>query len=346
MRGVSCTLDRSDVTIPFRVGAARLKVLITTVPFGAASRDPLDALERHGVEYVINPFGRRLKEDELARIIPGFDALIAGTEPITARVIEAADRLTLIARVGIGLDSVDICRARARGVQVAYTPDGPSPAVSELTIGLMLALLRDIAGTGARMRRHEWQRVMGRRLAETTVGIIGMGRVGGRVARHLLGGFPGVRVLAHDLVRDPQVTGVTWTEPEPLLRGSDIVTIHVPLTPSTHGMIGSRELAMMRPDALLINTARGGIVVESDLADALRRGAIAGAAVDVFEHEPYEGELASVDRCLLTCHMGSMTVDCRRRMELEAAEEVVRHFAGVPLLNPVPDAEYALARSG
>lgn len=325
---------------------ALLKALITTVPFGVASREPLEALARHGIEYVINPLGRRLKEDELAQLIPGFDVLIAGTEPITARVIEAADRLTLIARVGIGLDSVNLTRARERGVQVAYTPDGPSPAVSELTVGLMLALLRDIAGSGARMRRHEWQRVMGRRLAETTVGVVGVGRVGSRVARHLLGGFPGVRVLAYDLVRDPQLTGVTWTGPERLLRESDIVTIHVPLTPSTRRMIGARELAMMRPGALLINTARGGIVVESDLAEALRHGTIAGAAVDVFEQEPYEGELASVDRCVITCHMGSMTVDCRRRMELEAAEDVVRHFTGVPLLHPVPEAEYALARSG
>ena len=320
------------------------RVLITTVPFGVASREPLDLLERQGIEYVINPFGRRLKEGELAQLILGFDALIAGTEPITARVIDAADRLQLIARVGIGLDNVDLARARDRGVQVAYTPDGPSPAVSELTVGLMISLLRDIAGTAARMRRHEWHRVMGRRLAEVTVGVLGVGRVGSRVARHLLEGFPGVQVLAHDLVPKLDLPGITWVEPARLLRESDIVTIHVPLTATTRHMIGSRELETMRPDAFLINTARGGIVDESALADALRRGTIAGAAVDVFEREPYDGELASIDRCLITCHMGSMTVDCRKKMELEAAEEVVRYLTGVPLVNPVPDAEYALAQ--
>jgi D-3-phosphoglycerate dehydrogenase len=249
-----------------------VRVLITTAPFGVASREPLELLGHHRIDFVVNPFGRRVTEAELAQLIPGFDALIAGTEPITARVIDAADRLKLISRVGIGLDNVDLSRARDRGIQVAYTPDGPAPAVSELTVGLMISLLRDIAGTAARMRRHDWHRFMGRRLAEMTVGILGVGRVGSRVARHLLDGFPGVRILAHDLVPRPGLAGISWVDPARLLRESDIVTIHVPLTAATRHMIASRELETMRPGAFLINTARGGIVDESALAEALRRG--------------------------------------------------------------------------
>src|SRR5439155_18902513 len=192
-----------DVSVPRRSDAhtrAR-RVLITTVPFGLQPR-PLERLQTEGIEYVINPIGRRLKEDELAQLIRDFDVVIAGTEPITARVMDGAGRLQLISRVGIGLDRVDLPAARARGIQVSYTPEAPSPAVAELTIGLMLALLRDIPATDRVMRQGVWRRSMGRRLSAMTVGVVGVGRIGKRVIRHLVGGFHGVRILANDLQPD------------------------------------------------------------------------------------------------------------------------------------------------
>lgn len=321
-------------------------VLVTTVPFGEADRAPLDMLDACGVELRINPLGRRLREGELAEMIGDCTAVIAGTEPITARVMSAAPNLGLIARVGIGLDSVDLVEARRRGIQVTYTPDAPSAAVAELTIGLMIDLLRGVASADRSMRRGDWQRVMGRRLAESTVGIIGVGRIGKRLIEHLKGGFPGVRLLANDLSPDVAfglAHGVEWVDKDTVYRQAEVVSLHLPLTPETRTLIGARELALLRKDAILINTSRGNMIDESDLAAALRDGRIAGAALDVFEREPYAGELTGLENCVLTCHMGSMSRDCRRRMEIEATMEVVRFFSGESLRSVVPDNEYAMA---
>lgn len=325
--------------------ATERRVLITTVPFGQVNRHPLNLLEAAGIEYVINPIGRRLKEEELAEMIGGYGVLIAGTDPITAKVMDAAPHLRLISRVGIGLDSVDLLAARARGIHVAYTPDAPSPAVAELTVGMMLTLLRDISGADRNMRNGIWHRAMGRRLSELTVGVIGVGRIGKRVIRHLIGGFHGVRILADDTLPDVgfgQACGLQWADKETIYREADIITLHLPLTAKTRKLISAREIEQMKPTALLINTSRGNMIDERDLAAALRAGRLGGAAIDVFEHEPYSGELVTLDRCLLTCHMGSMSQDCRSRMELEATEEVLRFLRNEPLQRLVPDTEYAL----
>ncbi len=316
------------------------RVLITTVPFGRVDPLPVERLRAAGVDFVINPHNRRLTEAELADLAVDFDVLIAGTEPITRVVMERAPRLKLISRVGIGLDNVDLIAARDRGIGVCYTPDAPAPAVAELSIGLMLSLLRSIHGADRGMREGTWQRVLGRRLGAMTVGVVGVGRIGSRVIR-LLSAF-GARVLANDLEQKPISEVIEWVEKERLYAESDVVTVHVPLTAATRGLISAPELARMKPDAILINTARGGIVDEGALADALRSGRIAGAAVDVFQQEPYQGELTSLDRCLLTCHMGSMSADCRRRMEIEATENALAFLAGGAAADPVPEAEYEL----
>jgi D-3-phosphoglycerate dehydrogenase len=324
------------------------KVLITTVPFGDKNSQPLEQLQAAGIEYLINPIGRKLKEDELAEMISDFDVLIAGTEPITEKVMNRAPRLKLISRVGIGLDSVDLLAAERRGIKVSYTPDAPAPAVAELTIGLMLSLLRSVHVANAQMHRGEWHRYFGRRMSEVTIGIIGAGRIGGRVLGHLAA-FGSPRVLVNDLAPDHLAGSgpkLEWVDKEVIYREADMISLHVPLTVHTKNMIRSEQLATMKSDALLINTSRGGIINETDLAGALRTGIIAGAAIDVFDHEPYSGELATLDRCLLTSHMGSMSVDCRTRMEIEATEEAVRFLTGQPLSGLVPPEEYDVQRQG
>lgn len=316
---------------------------ISTAPFGQRNRTPLDLLEQAGFTYAVNPYGRRLSEEELATLVCECDVLIAGTEPVTARVINSAPRLRLISRVGIGLDNVDLLAARSRGIEVAYTPDAPSPAVAELTICLMLSILRGVHQAHMLARAGTWHRVMGRRLGEVTVGVIGVGRVGERVIR-LLSAFGG-RILANDLVRRDIGVPVEWVEKEQIYRDADLITLHVPLTPQTRHLVGSPQFDAMKPAALLINTARGGVIDETALASALRAGRIAGAAVDVFSVEPYAGELSQLDNCLLTSHMGSMSEDCRFRMEYEAAEHAVRFFRGEPVEQLVPETEYALRAS-
>lgn len=325
-----------------------LKALITTVPFGDKNRLPIELLEAAGIEYLINPIGRKLKEDELADMISDFDVLIAGTEPVTNKVMERASRLKLISRVGIGLDSVDLLAAQRHGIQVSYTPDAPGPAVAELTVGLMLSLLRSVHVANAQMHRGEWHRHFGRRIPEVTIGIIGVGRIGQRVLRRL-SSFGTPRVLANDLHPDtslvPQLK-LEWTSKEEIFRHADVISLHVPLTAHTKNMIRAEHLNLMKPDVLLVNTSRGGIINEQDLAQALNAGHLGGAAIDVFEHEPYTGPLAEIERCLLTSHMGSMSIDCRILMEIQATEEAVRFLTGHPLQSLVPPEEYEVQRQG
>jgi D-3-phosphoglycerate dehydrogenase len=283
-----------------------------------------------------------LREQELAGLIGPYEVVIAGTEPITEAVLDRAPNLRLIAHTGIGLDNIALRAARARGIAVTYTPSAPSPAVAEFTIGQMLALLRKTANADRGMRHGVWRRAIGRRLSGLTVGVIGVGRVGRLVIRHLQA-FNPVRILANDLVIDEAFassTGCIWTDKEIVYREADIITLHVPLTRLTRRMIGARELERMTPDAILINTARGGIIDESVLAQALRTRPNFSAAIDVFEEEPYNGELAGLENCLLSCHMASCTRDCRLQMELEAVSEVIRYFRGEPFATPVPEKEY------
>ena len=317
------------------------RVLITTSPFGELDPQALRLLEQEKIGYTMNPFGRRLREEELTELIGPYEVMIAGTEPITKAVLERAPALRLIAHTGIGLDNIQLAAARERGIALTYTPSAPSPAVAEMTIGQMLALLRKTATADRGMREGVWNRRIGRRLGQLTAGIIGVGRVGRLVVRHLQGWSP--RILANDLKIDDefaQRTGCVWTDKETIFREADVMTLHVPLTRQTRHLVGKRELEMMKPDAILINTARGGIVDEAALAAALRSRPGFSAAVDVFEQEPYNGELAALENCLLSCHMGSCTRDCRLQMEMEAAQEVVRYFRGEPFATPVPEEEY------
>jgi D-3-phosphoglycerate dehydrogenase len=324
------------------------KALITTVPFGDKNRLPLELLEASGIEYLINPIGRKLTEDELAEMITDFDVLIAGTESITEKVMKRASRLKLISRVGIGLDSVDLLAAKKLGIKVSYTPDAPGPAVAELTVGLMLSLLRSVHLSNAQLHRGEWVRHFGRRIPEITVGIIGVGRIGQRVLNRL-SSFGTPRVLVNDTNPNtslvPQLK-LEWTDKEYIYKNADVISLHVPMTKYTKNMIRAEHLALMKPDAILINTSRGGIINEHDLAHTLNSGHLNGAAIDVFEHEPYKGPLTAIESCILTAHMGSMSVDCRTRMEVEATEEVVRFLTGDPLQSLVPEEEYDVQRHG
>ena len=324
------------------------RVLITTVPFATHDRLPIDLLDSVGVDYVVNPTGRRLTEDELIEAVGNAEILIAGTEPLSAKVMDAAPRLRLISRVGVGLDNVDLNAARARDITVSYTPEAPAPAVAELTIGLVLALLRHTHSANLQMHHGEWHRYMGRRISQVTVGVIGAGRIGSRVLRHLMAlGAP--RILVNDLSPnhklDPEMK-LEWVEKETIYREADVISLHLPMTLETRNMITAEQLYSMKPDALLVNTSRGGIINEADLYLALSDGHLGGVAVDVFTEEPYTGRLVELKQCLLTCHMGSMSSDCRSRMEIEATEEAVRLLQGLPLECVVPEGEYAAQSQG
>ncbi len=312
-------------------------VFISTIPFGVHDHSPITMLEERSCTVSINDTGRKLTTEMLMERISDVDILIAGTENITAEAMDAAPNLKMICRVGIGLDSVDLKAADARGIIVSHTPDAPSPAVAELTIGLMFDVLRHITWSTEGMRGHQWVRHFGKRLDHSVVGLFGYGRIGSLVAQKLRG-LGVCDVLVNDI--DPakmalaEADGCTLASPDMIYEKADIVSLHVPLTPDTKGMIGLDELKAMASDAVVINTARGGIIDEQNLHTALTEQYIAGAAIDVFEQEPYEGLLTSCPNIILTAHMGSMTVDCRTQMEIEACEEACRYLDGAPILFP------------
>jgi len=325
-----------------------MKALITTVPFGSKNSLPLEMLENAGVEYLINPTGNKLTEETLANMVSDFDIIIAGTEPITEKVMDCANNLKMISRVGIGLDGVDLLAAKRRGIQVSYTPDAPAPAVAELTIGLMITLLRSVQLSNLQMHNGSWHRYFGRRIAETTIGIIGVGRIGTRVLNRL-SAFGTPRLLVNDIAPNQELNRkfkLEWVDKETIYREADLISLHLPLTSKTKNMIRHEHLMMMKFDAILMNTARGGIINESDLYDVMNNGHLSGASIDVFEEEPYKGQLRDIERCILTAHMGSMSIDCRTRMEIEATAEAIRFIKGESLEGLVPLAEYDVQREG
>jgi D-3-phosphoglycerate dehydrogenase / 2-oxoglutarate reductase len=308
-------------------------VAIATQPFGLVDDAPLRLLRELGAELRPNPAGRKLRPDELARLIADADAVIAGTERYDAALLARAPRLRLIARTGVGLDGVDLEAARARGVIVSWTPEAPADSAAELTVGLLLAVARHIGAADRLVRAGGWERKVGILLRGRAVGIVGLGRIGSRVAR-LLRPF-GCRLLAADV--DPDVAaradalGVTMVSLDQLLASCDAVTLHVPLGPSTRGLIDGAALARLRRGAIIINTSRGEVVDEAALLAALDRGHVGGAGLDVFAEEPYAGPLAGRDDVVITCHMGSCSDEGRRAMELGAARAVAAWLRGEPV---------------
>lgn len=303
----------------------RPTVLLSVSSFGAAGDGPLRLLEAAGVNVVPNPHGRKLREDEVAELIAGVDGVIAGTEPLNATVLERAGRLRVISRVGVGLENVDLNAALRMGIVVRNTPEALTDAVAELTLGGILSVIRQIGRMDRDMHAGAWERQMGGLLRGKTVGIVGLGRIGRRLAE-LLHPFE-VRLLAADRAPEPAVAdqlGVRYVELDELLRESDVVTLHLPGLEDS--LIGADEIATMRPGAILVNASRGGLVDEAALHAALADGRLAGAYLDTFASEPYDGPLRDLPTVLLTPHAGSYAAEARERMETEAAQNLLDAF--------------------
>ena len=246
------------------------------------------------------------------------------------------------------MDSVDLIAAKKRGIRVSYTPNAPSDAVAELTVGHMLTLLRSVHISNAQMHKGHWYRFIGKRLEKATVGIIGVGRIGTRVLK-ILKGFGTSNILVNDLVPNVELDNrykLEWTSKEKIYKEADVVSLHLPLTPLTKYMVRKEHLLTMKSDSIIINTSRGGIINEDDLYTVMGSGHLSSAAIDVFEKEPYEGKLKEIENCLLTAHMGSMSFDSRSRMEIESTEEAIRFLKGNPLENEVPQEEYDIQYQG
>ena len=296
-------------------------ILITTSSFQVDTNPALQSLKAKGLQIVLNPFGRRLTEADAQELLTEYDpiGMVAGVEPLTRKVLESAPALKVIARCGIGMDSVDLIASEDLGIAVSNTPDAPSTAVAELTIGLILSILREIPQADRGVRSGAWKARMGSLFLGKTLGLIGGGRIGQKVA-HLATSL-GAQVIVHDpFIKTSDFELTTF---EDLLARADIVSLHIPGGDDTHHLIDQRAIECMKPGAFLINTGRGGLVDEAALARALRTGHLSGAALDVYEDEPYSGKLTALDNVVLTAHMGSYAKETRAIMEREAAENLL-----------------------
>jgi len=273
-----------------------------------------------------------LDEAALTERIPTYDALIVRSNTRVSRpVITAAVRLRVIGRAGIGVDNIDVAAATERGIVVFNTPDANATTTAELTLAHMLSLSRHLPQADHSVRQNEWHpgRYSGVELAGKTIGIIGFGTIGRLVARRCAG--LKMRVLAYDPFVAPEImeqSAAAPTELDALLANSDYVTLHCPLTDKTQHLINAKRLAAMKPGVRLINCARGGLVDEDALVDALKRGHIAGAALDVYEKEPPAGSpLLALDNVVLTPHLGASTEEAQQAVSLRIAQDVVKFLA-------------------
>jgi phosphoglycerate dehydrogenase-like enzyme len=301
------------------------KVLIAPSALASIESPFIGVLRQAGFELVYPNIGRQMVEDELLAVLPGCVASIAGSEPYTARVLAAHPGLRVIARVGVGYDAIDLAAATARGVVVCIAPNTNQDAVAEHAFCLMLALVKNLVPQHLGVKNGDWPRGTNLPLRGRTLGIAGLGRIGKAMA--LRGEAFKMPLLAYETYPDTafciahKIKLVSW---EQLLAESDFLSLHLPLMPESRHLINRQTLARMKPTAFLINTARGGLVRETDLIEALRNGTIAGAGLDVFEEEPPgKSPLFQLDNVVMTPHAAGGDMQSRDDMARSAAEAIV-----------------------
>ncbi len=297
------------------------KVVISTSSFGKYDSGPMDELKALGLSVVLNPHGRKLTADEVVELMHDAVGVVAGTELLNAEVIRQLKSMRVISRCGVGMDNVDIKAAEEAGIRVYNTPEGPTLAVAELTVGLILTLLRKVTQMDAELRGGIWQKRMGNLLHGKRVGILGFGRIGQTVAR-MLEPF-GVELRYCDLEEKVCKLNCNRGTVEDILGWADIITLHMSQAGSCAPVIGKAEIEKMKAGAWLLNEARGGLVDEAALADALNSGKLAGAAIDVFDKEPYDGPLTKSPTAILTPHIGSYAMEGRISMERQSVENLI-----------------------
>ncbi len=279
-------------------------------------------------------------DSRLEDVIGGYDAIvIRSATTLTAELIDRAERLKVIGRAGVGIDNVDVAAATRRGIVVANAPDSTVVSAAEHTVGLLVALARNIPQAHAALKQGRWERSRwaGIELADKTLGVLGFGRIGRQVARRALG--LGMRVKGYDPFVAPERFRELGTEhaetPHDVFAAADFLTLHLPLTDQTRGFLDRVAFERMKPGVRIVNAARGELLDESALAEAIRSGRVAGAALDVFSEEPYSGELLELDEVVVTPHLAASTHEAQDRAGLIVAEQVVAALEGGLVTNAI-----------
>ena len=306
-------------------------IIVTTDPYGSQDSSPRDFLKnlcrQKNMTISYNETGKKYTSDEISNILldENPSIIIAGTEKYDARNLVMCPNLRMISRVGAGLDSIDLCECRDRGICVTYTPNASTNSVAELSISLILNLLRDTHLTHSDLISGKWKRVIGRELSSCHVGIIGCGRIGASVLRKLTTFVDSISVCDIDRDREDdmcQVDGVKKLTKEEIFSECDVITLHIPLNKENRNYLCKKSFQLMKSDAILINTARGGLINEDDLFVWLSDHPHARAGIDTFDDEPYSGTLRTLRNVILTPHLGSCTRKSRLEMEMGAARSV------------------------
>jgi len=313
-------------------------ILVSSRSFGKISHIGEEALKKGGFDIVrISAIERPITEEKMIRIITGENpqVVICGAEPLTADVMKSCPDLEMIMKHGVGIDNIDIEAATKQKIVVANAPGTNTESVADLTIALMLALLRGVVSATNSTKSGGWERFIGQELGTMTVGIIGTGRIGISVIQRLRG-FDS-NILAYDVIQNEsliQTSKFQYCALEDLLRESDIVTLHAPLTPETSNLIGERELLLMKETAYILNLARGELIDENALYDSLINRRIAGAAVDVFAVEPPQSSpLLKLENLIATPHIAAYTQEAMDQMDLVCYETIVSTLRGEVLPN-------------
>ena len=305
----------------------------------------IEILRNEGYEVVVKD---KLPADELLAIIGEYDALIVrSASKVTKEVLEAGKNLKIIGRAGVGVDNIDVAEATARGIVVINSPGGNTIAATEHTMGMMLAMARHIPIANETTQKGEWNRkkYVGVELRGKTLGIVGLGRIGAGIAKR-------AQAFEMDVIGyDPYVTedrakamGVRLASLDDIVAESDFITVHMPLTAETRNMFNKDNLHKMKKGVRLINCARGGIINEQDLADAVKEGIVAGAAIDVFTSEPMPADhpLLGLPGVVLTPHLGASTVEAQIGVSIDVAEGIRAHLKGEPVMTAVNMAPVSL----
>lgn len=293
--------------------------------FAAHSREPIELLEQHGFEVVRITAGEKSVAVQIQEQLPGAVGVIAGLEPYDKALLERCPDLKVISRYGVGYDKVDVAAAQALGITVTITPGANEDSVADLAYALMLGACRNVAYSDRMLRSGKEERPMGVEMWRKTIGVVGTGRIGKGVVRRAKG-FD-MKVLCYDVYPDEafaKAEGAEYVPLDTLLKEADFISLHTPLTEGTRNMIGSRELELMKPTAVLVNTARGGIVDEDALYTALKERNIASAGLDAMVFEPpVESPLLTLDNFVATSHFGATTYDAGHKMSMMAVQNLI-----------------------
>jgi D-3-phosphoglycerate dehydrogenase len=304
-------------------------VFMALSTFAESGRQPLDLLEASGYPFKLHKSGKRITTEELLRDGRDATVILAGVEPYDQATLSRLPALRCISRCGVGVDAIDLSEAQKRGIVVANTPSIPTEAVAELALSMFLSLSRNLHVQANLMRARRWERKVGHLLEGRTIGLIGLGRIGRRVAQLCLA-FKAT-VLAYDPLLDAAVArsmGIIQVDQEKLLAESDIISLHASSKSEHPVLIGATEFALMKRGAIFVNLARGEMVDEYALIGALRAGQIAGAGLDVFSAEPYQGPLCEFEQVILTPHSATLAVETRVAMEVQCVENAVNFLKG------------------